>query len=79
MSSATRIGVSLGRVATTLLVSLIFTTLILLLSGAPPLRTYIILLEGGLGSAAKLPQVIGVWVPLILCSSALLVTFAPGL
>ncbi len=43
------------------------------------MHTYIILLEGGLGSAVKLAQVIGVWVPLVLCSSALLVTFAPGL
>jgi len=79
MFRATRFAVFLGRLATTLLISLLFTTLILLISGAPPLHTYLILFQGGLGSAAKLAQSIGVWVPLVLCSSALLLTFAPGL
>jgi simple sugar transport system permease protein len=38
-----------------------------------------ILFAGGIGSAAKLAQTISVWIPLVLCSSALLLAFAPGL
>ena len=79
MFPAARFAISLSRAATALLISLIFTTLILLVSGAPPLHTFVILVQGGLGSTGKLAQTIGVWVPLVLCSSALLLTFAPGL
>ena len=41
--------------------------------------SFIILFAGGLGSATKLAQTISVWIPLVLCSSALLLAFAPGL
>ena len=79
MSYAAKFSLSFGRLAAAIFLSLVFTTLILLVSGAPPLHTLAILFAGGIGSAAKLAQTIAVWIPLVLCSSALLLTFAPGL
>jgi ABC-type uncharacterized transport system permease subunit len=79
MLPAARLGSALGRLAVSLFLSLIFTTLILLIAGAPPIDTLLILFEGGFGSATKVAQTISVWIPLVLCSSALLLAFAPGL
>ena len=79
MLSTARFGSSLGRLAASLILSFVFTTIILLVAGAPPIHTFMILFEGGVGSAAKLAQTISVWIPLVLCSSALLLAFAPGL
>ena len=67
-----RLGAALG-------LALAFTLLILLLAGAPPFQTLFILFQGGVGTWNKLAQTISVWVPLTLCSSALLLTFAAGL
>ena len=79
MLSTARFGSSLGRLAASLVLSFVFTTIILLVAGAPPIHTFMILFAGGVGSAAKLAQTISVWIPLVLCSSALLLAFAPGL
>ena len=59
----------------TLVVVFSFTTLILLLAGAPPLAAYYQIFKGSLGSWLKLGQVISVWIPLTLCSCGLLYTF----
>ena len=79
MFSTQRFAMPLGRLVSALLLSFFFTTFILLISGAPPLRSFIVLFAGGLGSVTKLAQAAAVWVPLALCSSALLLTFAPDL
>lgn len=79
MPAAARITMPLARLTAALFIALVLTTLILLVAGAPPLKTLTVLFQGGLGSAAKLAQTVAVWIPLILCSSALLFTFAPGL
>ncbi|MGD9336003.1 MAG: ABC transporter permease [Syntrophobacterales bacterium] len=79
MFQAARFGLSIGRLAAALFISFVITTVILLVAGAPPLHSLVILFEGGLGSAAKVTQTIAVWIPLVICSSALLLTFAPGL
>jgi general nucleoside transport system permease protein len=70
---------SLGRIIAALVLSLLLTTAVLLFADAPPLRTLGILLQGGLGSPAKIGQTVALWVPLLLASSALLLTFAAGL
>jgi simple sugar transport system permease protein len=57
----------------------VFTLFVIVCSGAPPLRTLTLILEGGAGSWVKLAQSLSVWVPLVVCSSALLLTFASGL
>ena len=79
MLSASKFRLSLSRLAAAVILSFVFTTLILLVSGAPPIHTVAILFSGGIGSSTKLAQTIAVWIPLVLCSSALLLTFAPGL
>jgi simple sugar transport system permease protein len=56
-----------------------FTTLVLLIAGAPPLESYSQLYQGSLGSWSKLTHVIKVWIPLTLCSCGLLYTFRIGL
>lgn len=76
MVSSTR---SLRRIIAALVLSFLVTTAVLLLADAPPLRTLGILIQGGLGSPAKIGQTFAVWVPLLLASSALLLTFAAGL
>jgi len=76
MASSTR---SLGRIIAAILLSFLVTAAVLLLADAPPLRTLGILLQGGLGAPAKIGQTFAVWVPLLLGSSGLLLTFAAGL
>jgi len=56
-------------------VAFAFTTLILLLAGAPPAATYYQLFKGSLGGFNKLTNVIRVWIPLTLCACGLLYTF----
>lgn len=63
----------------TLVLALAFTTVILLLSKAPPLEAYRNILEGGVGSLKKVSDVLVAWVPLLLVSMGLLVTFTAGL
>jgi len=63
----------------TLLVLFLFTTIILLVSGAPPFAVYFYIFKGSLGSWIKLSQVIQVWIPLTLCGCGLLYTFRIGL
>jgi len=59
----------------TLIVVFAFTTLVLLLAGAPPLAAYYQIFKGSLGSWVKLGHVIRVWIPLTLCACGLLYTF----
>src|SRR5210317_87942 len=63
----------------TLFAVLFFTTIILLVSGAPPFAAYYHIFKGSLGSWIKLGQVIQVWIPLTLCAAGLLYTFRIGL
>ncbi len=59
--------------------ALLFTTLVLLLAGAPPLEAYRQIVVGSVGSLRKMTDVLVAWVPLLLATSGLLVTFAAGL
>ncbi|MBN2179481.1 MAG: ABC transporter permease [Deltaproteobacteria bacterium] len=63
----------------TVLVVVSFTTLIIVLAGAPPLAAYYHIFKGSLGSWVKLGHVIRVWIPLTLCTCGLLYTFRIGL
>ena len=72
LQAATQIGVSL-------LVVMLFTTLVLWLAGAPPLAAYEAIFKGSLGSWTKLSHVIKAWIPLTLCACGLLFTFRIGL
>jgi len=61
------------------LLALLFTTGILLIAGAPPLEAYRQVVLGSLGSTKKITDVLVAWVPLLLATSGLMVTFAAGL
>jgi len=67
------------RFAAALVLACLFTLFVIVCSGAPPLQTLTLIAEGGAGSAGKLAQSLSVWVPLVICSSALLLTFAGGI
>lgn len=67
------------RFVATLALACVFTLFVIAWSGAPPLQTLTLILKGGAGSPVKLAQSLSVWAPLVVCSSALLLTFAGGL
>lgn len=59
--------------------ALVFTTLILLATGAPPLQAFSNIIAGSVGSMVKISDVLSAWVPLMLVSAGLLITFSAGL
>lgn len=61
------------------LVALLITTLVLLVAGAPPFAAYWEIVRGAVGSLQSLADVTVAWVPLVVCTFGLLVTFAAGL
>src|SRR5210317_1933114 len=63
----------------TLFAVFFFTTLVLLLAGAPPFSAYYHILKGSLGSWNKFAHVTKAWIPLTLCGCGLLFTFRIGL
>lgn len=63
----------------TLITVFCFSSLILLLAGAPPFAAYYHILKGSLGSWIKVTHVIKAWIPLTLCGCGLLFTFRIGL
>lgn len=67
------------EVLITIVLAIALTTLVIILSGAPALETYMHIIKGSLGSKAKLGQVIQAWIPLTLCACGLLYTFRIGL
>jgi general nucleoside transport system permease protein len=62
-----------------ILLALAFTTLVLIMASAPPLQAYINLIVGSFGSFGKFTDVLVAWVPLMLVTCGLLVTFTAGL
>jgi len=57
----------------------LFTSLVLLIAGAPPFAAYFHIFKGSLGSWNKFAHVIKAWIPLTLCGCGLLFTFRIGL
>jgi general nucleoside transport system permease protein len=62
-----------------LFITFLFVTGLLLLIGAPPLEAYRLIWEGAVGNLTRFSSVLVVWVPLLLVTSGLLVTFTAGL
>ncbi len=62
-----------------ILVALVFTSFVLVLAGASPVAAYWYILKGSLGSWTKVADVLVAWVPLLLVTTGLLITFAAGL
>lgn len=70
-----RIGLGLLPV----ILALLFATALLIVAGASPLDAFRLLVEGAFGTPAKTSDTLMAWVPTVLCSAGLLVTFAAGL
>lgn len=62
-----------------ILLAFVFVSIILLLVGANPLTTFRLLVEGAVGTSSRISSVLVVWMPLLLVTSGLLVTFSTGL
>lgn len=71
------IGVGFGALA--VIFALVFTSLILVLVNADPIAAFSNIIIGSVGSVNKLAQVAVSWVPLVLVTSGLLITFTTGL
>ena len=71
--------INIGFQFAAILLALLFTTIILLFSGAPPLQAYANIINGSIGSLKKFSDVLVAWVPLLLTTTGLLVTFTAGL
>ncbi len=59
--------------------ALFLSTLILLSLGTSPLEAAVLLFTGALGTPGDLAAVLTAWVPVLLCSAGLLLTYAAGL
>jgi len=59
--------------------ALLFTSMVLMMAGASPVEAYWYILKGSLGSWTKITDVLVAWVPLLLATAGLLMTFAAGL
>jgi len=70
-------GVGFGVLAVFL--ALLFTTIVLLLSKAQPFEAYKNMIIGSIGSVTKLSDVVVAWIPLLLATVGLLITFTAGL
>ncbi len=74
-----RIGLTLGLRTLAFVLAILVTILVLLASGAPPLEAFRQIVLGAFGSSKRLSDVLVSWVPLLLASSGLLLTFTAGL
>ena len=61
------------------LLALLFTTLVLLATHAPPFAAFGEIIGGSVGSWAKFSDVLIAWSPLLLATAGLLITFTAGL
>ena len=68
-----------GLQAGALALALAFTSLLLKATGASPLETYRQLISGSVDSGAEFAYVLRGWVPLILATAGVLITFTAGL
>ncbi len=62
-----------------ILLGLILTTGALIVIGADPAKAYLTMWNGAFGDTSKVSNVFAAWVPLVLCSVGLLITFTAGL
>jgi ABC-type uncharacterized transport system permease subunit len=62
-----------------ILLALVFTAIVILVSHANPIDVFSNILNGAFGSVDNIANVFVAWVPLLLASSGLLITFAAGL
>lgn len=61
------------------LAALAFTAVLLVAFGADPIEAFQAMIDGAFGDQSKTLSVVAFWIPLLLCSLGLLVTFTAGL
>lgn len=74
-----RRGITWGWPIVPIVAALLFTTLLLVLFEANPGESFQAMVQGAFGDQSKSLSVIAFWVPLLLSSAGLLVTFTAGL
>jgi ABC-type uncharacterized transport system permease subunit len=79
MSKSRKIWLDIAFQLLGVLLAVLFTTLILIFAGAPPLTTYKLIIIGAFSSMNSISNDFVVWVPLILTTTGLLITFSAGL
>lgn len=79
MIKENRRWINIGFQLAAIILALGFTTLVLVISGAPPFEAYYQIVLGSFGSLLNFSSVLAAWVPLLLATSGLLFTFAAGL
>ncbi len=62
-----------------IIVAILLSAVILFMVGTSPLDAFGLILSGAFDSSTKLAYVMTAWVPILLCSAGLLITFAAGL
>ena len=62
-----------------ILLAILFTTIILILAGAPPFQTFKLIVTGAFRTSNNISNDLVVWVPLILATVGVLVTFSAGM
>ncbi|MEK6221375.1 MAG: ABC transporter permease, partial [Chloroflexota bacterium] len=62
-----------------ILLSLAFITLLLIIFGANPMEALTALIQGAFGSQSRILSVLAFWIPMLLASTGLLLTFKAGL
>ncbi len=62
-----------------IIAALVFTSVLLLIFDASPSESYRAIWDGAFGGRDKLLSVLAFWVPLLLCSAGLVITFTAGL
>jgi simple sugar transport system permease protein len=70
-------GLGFGALAVVL--ALVFTSIVLLLVDADPIAAYTNIIIGSIGSDNKIAETLVAWVPLVLATCGLLITFSSGL
>jgi simple sugar transport system permease protein len=71
------LGVGFSLLA--VILALLFTSVVLLLVKADPIAAYSNIIVGSVGSTGKIAESLVAWVPLVLATSGLLITFTAGL
>src|SRR5512138_726183 len=71
--------INLGFRLLGIILALLFATILLVLTGAQPLEAFGNILTGSFGSLENISNTLVAWVPLLLATSGLLITFTAGL
>jgi ABC-type uncharacterized transport system, permease component len=73
------IWLTFGFQVAAIILALLFTTVVLLMAGAPPIQAYVSIIKGTFSSLQDIGNVLSAWAPLLLTTAGVLITFAAGL